>query len=103
MPVAMIVTEKKGMRLITGNLIRKSSVPSLIDKLKTVNRYNKKGLKELYRISLAGDEVKAEHTGILGLIDIARKSGHKLDYDFEEVNEDYSYYILSVFVEVIDS
>lgn len=103
MPVAMIVTEKKGMRLITGNLIRKTSVPSLMDKLKTVNRYDKKGLKELYRISLAGDEVKAEHTGILGLIDIARKSGHKLDYDFEEVNEDYSYYILSVFVEVIDS
>ncbi|MBN1388416.1 MAG: SiaB family protein kinase [Bacteroidales bacterium] len=102
-PVAMIVTEKNGMRLITGNIIRKSRVPTLRDKLKMVNRYDKKGLKELYRISLAGDEVKPENTGILGLIDIARKSGHKLEYDFEEVNEDYSYYVLSVFVELSDS
>ena len=100
MPVAMIATEKDGMRLTTGNIIRNNKIPSLRDKLKTVNRYDKKGLKELYRISLARDEIKPEQTGILGLIDIARKSGHKLDYSFKEVNEEYSYYVLSVLVEV---
>jgi len=36
----------------------------------------------------------------MGLIDIARKSGHKLDYQFEQVNPDYSYYVLSVLVDV---
>ena len=100
MPVAMIVSEGKGMRLSTGNIISNNNIPSLRDKLKTVNRYDKNGLKELYRISLAGEEIKAEQTGILGLIDIARKSGHKLDYDFEKVSEDYSYYVLSVLVDV---
>ncbi|MBS0009909.1 MAG: SiaB family protein kinase [Bacteroidales bacterium] len=100
MPVAMIVMEDKGMRLTTGNLIGNSKVAVLRDKLKTVNKYDRKGLTELYRISLAGDEIKAEQTGILGLIDIARKSGHRLDFDFEELNEDYSYYVLSVLVEI---
>lgn len=100
MPIAMVIAENQGMRLTTGNLIRNDQIPTLLDKLKTVNRYDKKGLKELYRISLAGIDLKAEQTGIMGLIDIARKSGHKLDYEFEEVNENYSYYVLSVLVDV---
>lgn len=100
MPIAMVISEDQGMRLTTGNLIRNSQIPSLLDKLKTVNRYDRKGLKELYRISLAGEDLKAEHTGIMGLIDIARKSGHKLDYEFEEVNAEFSYYVLSVLVDV---
>jgi hypothetical protein len=100
MPIAMVISEKDGMRLTTGNLIMNSEMPSLLDKLMTVNKYDKKGLKELYRISLAGEDLKAEKTGIMGLIDIARKSGHKLDYEFEKVNEEYSYYALSVLVDI---
>ncbi len=103
MPVAMIVMTEKGVRITTGNIINNSRIPLLSDKLKTVNKYDKKGLKELYRISLAGDEIRAEQTGILGLIAIARKSEHKLNYEFEKVNEDYSYYSLSVLVEVTDN
>lgn len=100
MPVAMIVSEKNGMRLSTGNIIRNDNIPSLRDKLRTVNKFDKKGLKEFYRISLAGDDIRPEQTGIMGLIDIARKSGHKLDYDFEKLNEEYSYYVLTVLVDV---
>ncbi len=103
MPVAMIASEDDGVRLTTGNIIRNNNIPSLRDKLSTVNKYDKKGLTELYRISLAGDEIKPEQTGILGLIDIARKSGHKLNYDFEKVSDDYSYYVLSVLVGINSS
>lgn len=99
MPIAMIMSERKGMRLITGNLIKNSMIVSMEDKLKTVNSYDKSGLKELYRTFLANEDFKAEHTGIMGLIDIARKSGHKLDYQFDEVNDEYSYYVLSVLVD----
>lgn len=99
MPIAMIMSERKGMRLITGNLIKNSMIVSMEDKLKTVNSYDKSGLKELYRTFLANEDFKAEHTGIMGLIDIARKSGHKLEYQFDEVNDEYSYYVLSVLVD----
>lgn len=100
MPIAMVTSEKTGMRLTTGNLIKNSKVPQMVEKLKTVNKYDKKGLKELYRISLAGEDLKAEKTGIMGLIDIARKSGHQLEYKFEEVNSEYSYYVLTVMVDI---
>ena len=100
MPIAMISSEKKGMKLTTGNLIKNDKIPLMREKLNTVNKYDKKGLKEFYRISLAGDDLMAERTGIMGLIDIARKSGHKLDYQFEEVSDEYSYYVLSVLVDI---
>lgn len=100
MPIAMIISEKSGMRLTTGNLIKNIKVPKMKERLNTVNRYDKNGLKELYRISLAGEDLKAEKTGIMGLIEIARKSGHKLDYKFDEVNSEYSYYVLSVLVDI---
>ncbi|MDT8401846.1 MAG: SiaB family protein kinase [Bacteroidales bacterium] len=102
-PVAIIVNEGHRVRITTGNIVKNSRIPVLRDKLKTVNKYDKKGLKELFRISLAGDEIKAEQTGFLGLIDIARRSEHKLDYDFQPVDGDYSYYLLSVQVDISDN
>lgn len=100
LPVAMMVMEDDGVRITTGNIIRNSSIPRLREKLNTVNGYDRKGLTELYRITLSGDKLKAEQTGILGLIDIARKSRNKLDYDFDRVDDDYSYYSLSVLVDI---
>jgi len=35
----------------------------------------------------------------MGLIDMARKSGSKLVYQFEKMDEQYSYYTLTVKVE----
>ena len=35
----------------------------------------------------------------MGLISMARKSGSKLDYQFKEVNDMYSYFMLTVKVE----
>jgi len=102
-PVAMVIMKEKEVRITTGNIIKNNKIIVLSEKLKTVNRYDKKGLKELYRISLAGNEIRAEQTGILGLIDIARKSEHKLNFEFEKIDEDYSYYSLSVLVDVNDN
>jgi hypothetical protein len=100
LPVAMMVMEDDGVRITTGNIIRNSSIPGLRKKLNTVNSYDREGLKEFYRVTLSGDKLKAEQTGILGLIDIARKSRNKLDYDFDRVDDDYSYYSLSVLVDI---
>ena len=100
MPIAMVSSEEEGMRLTTGNLIKNSKIPQVEERLETVNKYDKKSLKELYRISLAREYLKAEKTGIMGLIDIAQKSGHKLEYKFDKVNSEYSYYVLSVLVNV---
>ena len=99
MPVAMIKLEDEVYSLTTGNLILNENLEHLKGKLDTINRYDKVGLKELFRKSLSGQTISSDSTGNMGLIDMARKSGSKLVYQFEQINELYSYYTLTVKVE----
>lgn len=99
MPVAMIRMEEKVYSLTTGNLILNSSVNHLKEKLDTINKHDRIGLKELFRKSLSGQSIGSDSTGNMGLIDMARKSGSKLEYQFEKISDLYSYYTLTVKVE----
>ncbi len=99
MPVAMLRTEDEVHSLTTGNLIQNKDVEDLRSKLDIINKNDKVGLKELFRGSLSGQTIKSESTGNMGLIDMARKSGSKLLYKFEQINDRYSYYTLTVKVE----
>ncbi len=99
MPVAMVRLVDKVYLLTTGNLILNSKVDQLKRKLDTINKYDKLGLKDLFTHSLSGQTIKSDSTGNMGLIEMARKSGSKLTYQFENVNELYSYYTLTVRVE----
>jgi hypothetical protein len=99
MPVAMIRLEGKVYSITTGNLILNNQVDQLKDKLDSINKDDSVGLKELFRKSLSGQVSNSGSTGNMGLIDMARKSDSKLIYQFENVNETYSYYTLTVKVE----
>jgi hypothetical protein len=99
MPVAMIRLEDKVYSLTTGNLILNENVEHLREKLDIINKYDKVGLKELFRKSLSGQTISDDSTGNMGLIDMARKSGSKLLYQFEKMDDQYSYYTLTVKVE----
>jgi len=99
MPVAMIRLRDKTYHLTTGNLIPNDQVPGLKEKLDTVNKYDRAGLKELYRKSLSEQSSSGDSTGNMGLIDMARKSGSRLIYDFEKINKEFSYYTLTVKVD----
>lgn len=99
MPVAMIRLENRTYILTTGNLILNENVGHLKEKIDMINQYDKPGLKDLFRKSLSDQTTQTESTGNMGLIDMARKSGSKLVYEFEAVNDLYSYYTLTVRVE----
>ncbi len=99
MPVAMIRLDDEIYSLTTGNLVQNENVTQLKSKIDDINKYDKVGLKELFRNSLSGQTIKTDSTGNMGLIDMARKSGSKLDYEFEQINGLYSYFTLTVKVE----
>jgi hypothetical protein len=99
MPVAMIKLEHGDFSLTTGNLIQNVKVEDLKSKLEIINKYDNMGLKELFRKSLSGQTISSNSTGNMGLIDMARKSGSKLEYQFEQINDLYSYYTLTVKIE----
>jgi len=99
MPVAMIRYKNHTYHLTTGNLIANDKVDHLKEKLDIINGYDKEGLTKLFRKSLSGQTMSSSSTGNMGLIDMARKSGNKLVYQFDRINDQYSYYMISVKVE----
>lgn len=101
MPLAMLVSEDGGMKFTTGNLISENQLTLLLDNLEQINSYDRKGLKGFYRNLLSDKDLSGDQTGVMSLVDIARRSGYKLEYDFERINETYSYYVISVFVDLM--
>lgn len=99
-PIAMIRKTPASFIITSGNLIRKSDMDHLVQKLDMVNRYDEEGLKKLLKLALMGQDMSKVSTGYLGLLEMARRSGNRLSYTFDEVNDVFSYYSVTVRVRI---
>lgn len=81
--------------IISGNIISSDKIPLLTSLLDTINNTDKEGLKELYKTQIKEGRISEKGGAGLGLIDIARKSGKKLEYTFQEINPNFSFFILT--------
>ncbi len=64
--------------------------------IEKVNGLGAEELKALHLNILSNEGLSSKGGAGLGLIEMARKSGHKLEYDFEKIKEKYSYFYLQV-------
>ncbi len=80
----------------TGNYILKENTKNLQGKLDNINELSKDELRELYKATLNDGKVSSKGTAGLGMIDIARKSGNKLEYSFLPVDKKYDFFCLNV-------
>ncbi len=82
----------------TGNLVKKIKVPYLKNKLETINSMSEEELNDFYKEVLMEDSFTSKGGAGLGLIEIARKSGNKLYYDFKDFNDEYSFFYMHTFI-----
>lgn len=80
--------------LYSGNVILKNKKQSLTNKLEAINSMTLEDLKELYKSLITTPSFSEEGGAGIGLIDIAKKSGSKLDFQFEDVNDSTAYFSL---------
>lgn len=99
MPLAMVRLTKGEFIVTSGNLVPVTMTDALKQKIDDINSFNPDELKTLFFASLSAQTIESDSTGNMGLISMARKSGSKLEYLFRKVNDEYSYFILSVRVE----
>ncbi len=82
--------------IITGNYIKNENIPNLKKLLDSINMLSKEELKEYYKEVLNNGEMSLKGGGGLGMIDIARKTGGKLNFDFTPVDQKYSFFSLNI-------
>ncbi|MDA3890104.1 MAG: SiaB family protein kinase [Salinivirgaceae bacterium] len=81
--------------ITTGNPILKKNISNLTDQLNKINSLNPDELKQYYK-NVLNDNIISDKGGAgLGLIEMARKSGNKLVYDFVDLSTNYSYFYLN--------
>ena len=92
----LLSAKKRYYSLITCNNIENSHVAALQTKIDEINAMDRDELRAVYRDSLSNNEFSSKNTAGLGLMDIARKTETKFKYNFERINDNYSYFSLEV-------
>ncbi|PLX13230.1 MAG: hypothetical protein C0594_01485 [Marinilabiliales bacterium] len=87
----------------SANLIENSEISSLKIKLDQVNSLGKDELKSLYLDILQNEGISNKGGAGLGLIEMARKSGQKLEFHFEKYDENFSFFYLQICLQKKDA
>jgi len=92
----MVGKDNDTYSIFTGNYITNANAEVLKEKLDKINSLGAEELKAYYKEVLNNGMMSEKGGGGLGMIDIARKSGKKLDYDFQAVDDMHSFYSLNI-------
>ncbi len=98
--ILMVGKEDEFFVIMTGNFIENDKVEALREKIEFINSLDKEQLKNVYREVLNNEQISDKGGAGLGMIDIVRRSGQKIIYDFQPVNDSYSYFSLQIRVSV---
>ncbi|MBS1635289.1 MAG: SiaB family protein kinase [Bacteroidetes bacterium] len=94
--IFMIGKNNTAYNIITGNYILNENIHGLKQRLDEVNSLSKEELKDYYKQVLNNGEMSLKGGGGLGMIDIARKTGEKLEYNFLEIDNKVSFFTLVI-------
>jgi hypothetical protein len=95
----ILVIEKEGddiYKVTTGNFVNSKRIKFLKEKIDKINSLSRDELKDMYKFILNHQKLSAKGGGGLGLVDIARKSGNKLEYAFYNYNDNYYFFNLTI-------
>jgi len=82
--------------ICSGNHIFNEEVEKLRIMLEKVNAMDKQELKDYYKQVIRDGKISSKGGAGLGLIDMARKSGEKMIYRFDPIDDQLSFFTLQV-------
>ncbi len=96
LPKFSLQLDEKYICLTASNSITKGKTPSLRERLDKVNMLDKNGLKDYYKEIILSGNVSQKGGAGLGIVNIAKVTENKLDYTFEDVDNNHSYFTLKI-------
>lgn len=98
-PTCTINSNRKRLELITSNPVRMQHIEALRSRIDRVNDRGREELQELYRSTITNGEFSPKGGAGLGFIEMAKTSGNKLEYKFDELSDEYARYTFRVVLE----
>lgn len=88
----MIDTIDGGYRILTANFIPSNKVEGLKIWIEEINSLSPADLRKKYNEVLQNNSFSSKGGGGLGFLDIAIRVGGKMEYHFQEVNDEISFF-----------
>ncbi|MBN2757423.1 MAG: DUF1987 domain-containing protein [Bacteroidales bacterium] len=101
---SLFAIHKKNLKyyITTGNLINVEEIDELKEKIDNINKMPHSDLREYSRITRSTTEISEKGGAGLGLIEIVKKSGNKLEYDFKSIDDKFSYFYLNTEIPTLE-
>ncbi len=80
----------------SGNLVKNEDVEELKERLMKIESYDKKELAKVYRKILRSKKEDDNDGAGLGLIEMARKASENIVFNFEETEQGYHFFTLTI-------
>lgn len=90
--------DEGGYVVCTGNPIANDKVEGIKNMLDKINGLEPEEVKSLYKTQIREGVLSEKGGAGLGFIDISRKTGSKLEYKFETIDEISSFFILKTYI-----
>ena len=94
--IFLVGQDEERYTIMSGNPVSKRRVSDLKGTLERINGLDKDGLKDLYKRIIQDTTLSDKGGAGLGFVDMARKSGEDLWFDFPEMSEAYCFFCLRV-------
>lgn len=86
--IIIISHSEDAYSIVTGNLVRSEKVPKLQERLDGINAMDRQQLSAAYKKQITEGYISESGGAGLGFIDVAKKSGQKIDYRFLDIADE---------------
>lgn len=94
--IFIVGEEKDNYYVITGNKIKNQKVSLLKERIDKLNACSKDELDLMFKKQMKEGSMTSKGGAGLGLIDLVRKTGSKLLYEFIPINNNDKYFIIAI-------
>lgn len=94
--IILISKKEDKYNITTGNLMKTDKKEELTEKLQKINSMTIEELRTFARYIRKNYTLNEKGGANLGLVEMAKRSGSKLIYGFQDVNEQYTYFYFSI-------
>ncbi len=96
--IFMVSKAPGGFSVITGNPIANTRIEEITGMLEKVNGMDQEQIKTYYKEKILASRLSEKGGAGLGFIDIVKKTGHKIEYHFEKINDVTSFFIVKTLI-----
>ena len=96
--IFMVIKTEDGFNVVTGNPIANTKVEGIKEMLDTVNEMDRDEIKAYYKKKILESRISEKGGAGLGFIDIVKKTGNRIDYHFNKINDVTSFFIVKTHI-----